>query len=242
MVQLHIVDERVNRDSSSRWASGSLESLPVTNSGTVAKDRQFVLLFRFTLINLLGFALLGASYFQGLIDLVIEADGTRICALIFIVFLYGFGLCSIRVWETSRDLDQVRSSDTLASSKFIDYLKLLRDRSAGSRGVLATALRMRITQRVAVVRHIAGSLVLLGLVGTVLGFIIALSGVDPEQASNIEAVSPMVATLISGMSTALYTTLVGSILNIWLMINYHLLSGGAVRLITTLLELGEQHV
>ena len=51
----------------------------------------------------------------------------------------------------------------------------------------------------------------------------------------------MVSTLISGMSTALYTTLVGSVLNVWLMINYHVLAGGTVRLITALLEFGEEH-
>lgn len=56
----------------------------------------------------------------------------------------------------------------------------------------------------------------LGLIGTVLGFIIALSGVDPEQAQNLDATKAMVATLIVGMSTALYTTLVGALANLWL--------------------------
>ena len=47
----------------------------------------------------------------------------------------------------------------------------------------------------------------------------------------------MISTLISGMSTALYTTLVGSILNIWLMINHQLLAGGTVKLITAIQEI-----
>jgi hypothetical protein len=51
----------------------------------------------------------------------------------------------------------------------------------------------------------------------------------------------MISTLIAGMSTALYTTLVGSVLNIWLMINYHILAGGTVKLITALFEFGEEH-
>ena len=90
------------------------------------------------------------------------------------------------------------------------------------------------------VRQIAGSLVLLGLIGTVLGFIIALSGVDPERASDITAITPMVSTLIAGMSTALYTTLIGAVLNIWLMIDYQLLAGGTVKLITSLIDRGEE--
>jgi biopolymer transport protein ExbB/TolQ len=83
--------------------------------------------------------------------------------------------------------------------------------------------------------------VLLGLIGTVVGFIIALSGVDPQRASDVSAISPMVSTLIRGMSTALYTTLVGSVLNIWLMVDYRLLATGTVKLVTTVTELGERH-
>jgi hypothetical protein len=83
--------------------------------------------------------------------------------------------------------------------------------------------------------------VLLGLIGTVVGFIIALSGVRPEVVSDVGAIGPMVSTLISGMSVALYTTLVGSLLNVWLMINVRLLEGGTVKLLTTTVELGERH-
>jgi adenosylcobinamide amidohydrolase len=52
----------------------------------------------------------------------------------------------------------------------------------------------------------------------------------------------MVATLISGMSVALSTTLVGAVLNVWLMVNYRLLESGTLRLLTTIVELGERHV
>ena len=87
----------------------------------------------------------------------------------------------------------------------------------------------------------ANSLVLLGLIGTVIGFIIALSGVRPEVVSDVGAIGPMVSTLISGMSVALYTTLVGSLLNVWLMVNVRLLEGGTVKLLTATIELGERH-
>jgi biopolymer transport protein ExbB/TolQ len=91
------------------------------------------------------------------------------------------------------------------------------------------------------VRHIASSLVVLGLVGTVIGFIIALSGVDPQAAADPGSIAPMVSTLIQGMSVALYTTLVGAVLNVWLMLNYRLLEGGTTRLFTALVEEGERH-
>ena len=52
----------------------------------------------------------------------------------------------------------------------------------------------------------------------------------------------MVSTLIEGMSIALYTTLVGAVLNVWLMVNYRLLATGTVTLTNAILELGEIHV
>ena len=92
---------------------------------------------------------------------------------------------------------------------------------------------------VAVIRHLANGLVFLGLIGTVIGFIIALSGVDPESATEIDSVASMVATLINGMSVALYTTLVGAVLYVWLIVNHRILTSGAVSLIGAIIEQGE---
>jgi biopolymer transport protein ExbB/TolQ len=103
-------------------------------------------------------------------------------------------------------------------------------------------MRLKLAARIAPVKHIANSLVLLGLIGTVIGFIVALSGVEPDAAADVGAIGPMVSTLISGMSVALYTTLVGSLLNVWLMVNVRLLEGGTVKLLTATVELGERHV
>ena len=173
--------------------------------------------------------------------MVLVADRTYLSALIFVVFLGGLGVCFKKVMQTSRELNQVRSFDPLVPSRASEYVALLRGTKGDTRGILAAALRLKLSQRVAVIRQVAGSLVLLGLIGTVVGFIIALSGVQPEQASDVKAITPMISTLISGMSTALYTTLVGAVLNVWLMINYQLLAGGTVRLITALFEFGEEH-
>jgi hypothetical protein len=202
---------------------------------------HYLLVLRFVLINMVGFALLAAAQIQGLLEMVLAADRTYLSALIFFVFLGGLGICALKVWQTSRDLNQVRAFDPLSASRAAEYMARLRGRGGDSRAILASSLRLKLSQRVTVVRHVAGSLVLLGLIGTVVGFIIALSGVEPERASDVKAITPMISTLIAGMSTALYTTLVGSVLNVWLMINYQVLAGGTVKLITALLEFGEEH-
>jgi biopolymer transport protein ExbB/TolQ len=114
-------------------------------------------------------------------------------------------------------------------------------RDSGSRATLAGNLRLKLSSRVAIVRHLASSLVLLGLIGTVVGFIISLGGVDPQKAGDVASIAPMVTNLIEDMSVALYTTLVGGVLNIWLSINYNMLCTGTVNLITEITALGARH-
>ncbi len=200
---------------------------------------QYLLVLRFALLNLVGFALLGVAYVQGLVDMALAADRTYLSVVIFVVFLGGLAICAQRVWRTSHELNQVGVSDT--QSYAVHQLAPPLGRKPDNRRNVIGALRLRLAHRIAIVRHIANSLVIFGLIGTVLGFIIALSGVDAERASDISAIGPMVSTLISGMSTALYTTLIGAILNIWLMANHQLLAGGTVKLIAAIMELTEDH-
>lgn len=202
---------------------------------------RHLLILRFVLLNLAGFGLLGAAWAQGLVEMVLTGDKTYLSVLIFLVFVGGLVLCTYKVWQTSSELDAVRARYLEASSAVTRYLHPMLELDAESRANLTGALRLKLSHRIAIVRHIGNSLVLLGLIGTVLGFIIALSGVDPQRASDISAIAPMVATLIAGMSTALYTTLVGAVLNVWLMANHQLLTSGTVKLITALVERAETH-
>ncbi len=105
--------------------------------------------------------------------------------------------------------------------------------------IAAAGLRLGMASYIAPIRQIANSLVLLGLIGTVVGFIIALSGVDPDTVSDVNAISPMVSTLLSGMAVALNTTLVGAALNLWLTVNYHVLSAETAQFTIKLTASGE---
>ena len=207
--------------------------------GTEKDDHRALLILRFALINLFGFALLSVAHVHGLLSLIWASDKTYLSVGISVVFLGGLVFCGYRIWQTSRDLDALRSFDPLAKSRAADYLALLRGANGDGRAMIASAMRLKLTQRISVIRHVANSLVLLGLIGTVIGFIIALSGVDPNQAGNVKSIAPMVSTMIEGMSTALFTTLVGAVLNLWLLANYQLLASGTVKLITGLVEFGE---
>ncbi len=206
-----------------------------------AGEHHGLLVVRFALLNLACGALLVVAYVHGFVDMVVAADQTGLSIGIFAVFVVGLAICSVKIMRTSKELDRVHEFDPLRTSRAADYLAQLRGASADGRSIVASALKLKLSHRVGLVRQFAGSLVMLGLIGTVLGFIIALSGVDPERAGDISAIGPMVSTLIEGMSTALYTTLVGAVLNLWLMANHRLLASGTVHLITALVEFGERN-
>ena len=202
---------------------------------------RFLLLLRFLLVNLFGFALLGAAFLQDWVVDALAADSTGMVVLIFGLFLVGLVLCGWKIWRASHELNQINSYDPLKPSRVGGYLTAIRLRSAESRSITAELLKLKLSNRIGIVRHIANSLVLLGLIGTVIGFIIALSGADLDLASDVQSVGPMITTLIGGMSVALYTTLVDVILNIWLMVNYRLLLNGTVNLVISVVELGERY-
>ncbi|MFQ5973844.1 MAG: MotA/TolQ/ExbB proton channel family protein [Alphaproteobacteria bacterium] len=206
---------------------------------SAAGTLRYLLVLRFTVFNVAAFALLGAAYMRGWIDTVVEAEDTGLSAGIFLIFLFGLAVCARKVWQVSVEQNCVRNFDPCRRSWAASYLAEVANRGSGSRSITASTLRVTVANRIAIVRHVANSLVLLGLVGTVLGFIIALSGVDPSAAADVRAIAPMVTELIRGMSVALYTTLVGAVLNLWLTVNYHILAGGAVKLVAALVGLGE---
>jgi biopolymer transport protein ExbB/TolQ len=202
---------------------------------------KFLLLLRFGLINIVAFALLGAAWSQGLVAKVINSDVTNMVILISVVFIVGLILSGYRVWKVSKQLNAAYDFDPNQRSRAADFLKKSKGKDAGTRANLGQALRLKLFSRIVHIRYIASSLTILGLIGTVLGFIIALSGVDPEVASNPSAISPMVTQLIEGMSVALYTTLVGSILSVWLGLIYQMLATGTSNLVAKIIELAESN-
>jgi len=184
-------------------------------------------------------ALAAAAYFQGWIDGVLGAHLAELSGVIFAVFLYGLVQCGARIWVHGVELDGVAAGTPDAESRVGRYLSHAGAGTAESRSIRAGALRLKLADRIVGVRHVANTLIFLGLIGTVIGFIIALSGIDPAAASEVENVQAMVSTLINGMSVAMNTTLVGAVLYVWLNLGHRILVTGTVDLIDATLELGE---
>ncbi len=201
---------------------------------------RYLLVLRFALINIVAFALVGAAALQGWLEGLLEPTTGILSGIIFAAFLYGLGLCGIRVWQTSLAINDMKAGGRTASAQIARYMASPRTKDAESRAIQINMLRLKLSHHIQIVRHIANLLVFLGLIGTVIGFIIALSGVVPEAVSNPETVATMIATLIRGMSVALYTTLLGAVLNVWLTTNHRILSTGTVDLISQIVQFGER--
>lgn len=210
-----------------------------TGQGTVSFAYKYLLMLRFLLINALGFAFVAAGWVEGYFAGMIQSEQAYLLAIIVGTFLLGLTIAAQKLWRISAELNELRATKFSPNSRAGTFLEAASSATAQGRANLIAALRLRMANRIGVVRSISNSLVILGLIGTVIGFIIALSGVDPDAVADVSAIGPMVSMLISGMSVALYTTLVGSVLNVWLNINYRILESGTVSFLTKIAEAGE---
>ena len=201
---------------------------------------KYLLILRYSLINLVGLIFLFVLITQGYVNKAIKADITNMVIVILTLFAVGFVLAAYRTFWLSRELNysffKILPNHSLAK----EFLQSSKKLDASSRNNLAASLRIKLSSKINYIKFMANTLVILGLIGTVIGFIIALSGVDGSVSSNPEEVSKMVSTLIQGMSVALYTTLVGSICSVWLNICYQIMSTGANNLLSKIIELGEK--
>jgi biopolymer transport protein ExbB/TolQ len=202
--------------------------------------RRYLLVLRFALLNVTIAAFATAAWSLGWLEAMFATDSYHIVKLICVVFVVGLQQCGSRIFQLSSDLNGLAADEWTPGSRAFEYLRSLRGAGEQSHGILAANLKLKLATRLSHIRYLANLLVLLGLIGTVVGFIVALSGIKPSAAGNVQAIGPMVSGLLEGMAIALYTTLAGSILNIWLMLNYRMLEHGTVQFYTQVVERGEQ--
>ena len=164
-----------------------------------------LLVFRFTLFNALGFVALLVAAQQGWLWMVYEADASRISFAIWALWLVALVQQAVRAQKVSRDLD--------------DW-KVARISRHVQQGAFALqAERDKAMMKVAWMEDAAAWLMRLGLIGTVVGFIMALSGVGLEGVDSADAARESVGALVPGMRVALFTTLLGMVLCTWIEVN-----------------------
>ena len=124
-------------------------------------------------------------------------DSTKLSFLLLLIFIHMSAWCGYKTWRLSKFLDREETEKYL-----IEKIEGLMEA-----GWFASDLCLSI-----------------GMVGTVIGFITMMSGFSTIDVSNMTTVQDMIKGLGSGMSTALYTTLMGLICSALLKIQYFNLS------------------
>src|SRR5262245_7082729 len=117
MMDKGILPFRRELESEDRAESEASAAASVPNSWRKAfgvddeMPHAYLLLVRFALVSLAGFAFLAAAWCQGWIMIAHRADGTYQSHGIFALFLVGLGLCAHKVWRTSVELNKIKRFD-----------------------------------------------------------------------------------------------------------------------------------
>ena len=129
----------------------------------------------------------------GLLGTLWENDATKLSFVLLALFAVMSGWCGYKTWRLSVFIDSNKTEPYLIEK--IEHLMEV--------GWFTSDLCLSI-----------------GMIGTVIGFIMMLSGFANLDISEIDTVQTLIKELGTGMSTALYTTLAGLICSLLLKIQY----------------------
>lgn len=161
-----------------------------------------LLIYRFVIFNAVAIGLMVWLHGQGFVRPIIEGDKTFIVFAIMGVFLLAFGATAFHVARTSLRLNRQKRDGAKPATMY-------EAEKAGT--------------KLAWLGEMSEHLFLLGIIGTVIGFSIALGGIDINSLLDASGVQSSVTTLMAGMKVAIYTTIVGSVLGLWHSVNWRML-------------------
>jgi len=161
-----------------------------------------LLVYRFALVNICFGA--GAAYAiaAGWAGRLYAGDTTHITFGITALFAVAW------LW-TAREI--------VAASLMLNHAR------DGNRPAATAAMRDKDMAKIEWLSQVCEWLVGLGLLGTVIGFGIALSGIDQQSLSSATGVSASVEVLMRGMRVALNTTIAGAVFGMWTEVNVRML-------------------
>ena len=232
-------------------------------------ERHHQLLLKWMVLAAVAvFAFFVAASF-GLVEQVFRVDRTYISLAITLLFLLTSLHCMVRVLHVSSEInrtgagarqlaaapsalaldgDTVRSGgrplpDGLLGQHVRDLmLKARLNPGRLDQTLLLKAFEEKLFNAQAIGFFIAETMLRLGLLGTVIGFIFMLAPLTSLQAIDVGQMREILASMSDGMAVALYTTLCGLIGGILLKLEYYFLQGGSEELVAMITEITEVHV
>ena len=187
-------------------------------------DLDYLSFHKFLVANIIVLFFLIFLYNKGYMDDIFIKDSSRISLMItvlcsfFLVYqvYYSYFISSLDIELKNKNLDnfasklKIENLNNLSSEIFYNIIYL----------------KLKIT------RDIANMATVLGLFGTVIGFIYVLIYLDTDTLKSIETLPLALQHISRGLGIALYTTLVGTFFNVWLTFNFLYLNRETEKLVT----------
>ncbi len=222
----------------------------------------------FTGVSAFGFVL---AWYYGLFHLMLTSDKTYISAIIGVLYIISSLHCLVRTATISRELDGVHRVSSLVSRGVPGFKVVGDDVVTGDgktlpRGQVTAHIRNLIVKarlqghhrldQTLLLRGLADalrgpnqlgsfasdSLIKLGLLGTIIGFILMLAPIAGLDAADRASVKTSMGLMSDGMAIAMYTTLTGLIGSILIQTQYYMLDGATQRVFALATDLTEVFV
>ncbi len=191
---------------------------------------------------------------RGLVTLALDADKSYISYVILGLYLLASGhwlwLAYTLTTERRRfasleselaandgEINQMPSEEGLLG----EFLANLKKKKDGDPSALLTAFADELANRHALGQFASDVLLKLGLLGTIVGFILMLLPVGEIEQFDPSLMQKLLSSMSGGMAVALYTTLAGLITSTLLKLQYHILDASAAELATRLAVLTDVH-
>jgi hypothetical protein len=230
-------------------------------------DTEHLLLLKGLLLwAVIAVAFLAAAHY-GLLQTVWHDDSTGLSIAITVVFLATAARGSRHILTLSRalnDLERAQSvivrqsgarlsvasqAEALPEGSIGEYIRTLylKARIGGRRLAVDQRLLLEAFEAELRLGHelgwfVADLLLSLGLLGTVVGFILMLGPITDLDTSDQSAIQAALAAMSGGMAVALYTTLTGLLGGILLKVQGFLLDGAVQELVRRMTRLTEIYV
>jgi hypothetical protein len=209
----------------------------------------------FTGLSLFAFILL---WYFGLIQRMIASDRTYISPLICVLYVLASLHCLWRILAVSREgaaaakAGEAVTRDgigaTVGTGLIARHIRDLITKASHQRGrrldqtLLLRVLADRLKGSNAFGAFASDTLMKLGLLGTIIGFIMMLAPIASLDPENREAVRSSMSLMSDGMAVAMYTTLAGLAASILLKVQYGMLDSATAKVFAFAVDLTEVHV
>ena len=192
---------------------------------------------------------------RGLVTLALNADKSYISYVILGLYILAsihwlwlaYSLTGERRHFASLESDLAAGDGELENTSpgeglLGEFLTNLEKKTNGDPAALLTAFGDELANRHALGNFASDVLLKLGLLGTIVGFILMLLPVGEIEQFDPSLMQQLLSSMSGGMAVALYTTLAGLITSTLLKLQYHILDASAAELATRLAVLTDVHL